>query len=65
MRLSLYPGRLLLLKLLTLVNDKIILGTIFMRNLIKGNIYSLDLVSRLTLNVPVRLTRNYYPINLQ
>jgi len=39
------------------------LGTIFMNHLIRGGIDSVDLVSRLTFNVPVRLTRNYYPIN--
>jgi len=36
------------------------LGTIFMNNLIRGDIDSEDLVSRLTFNVPVRLMRNYY-----
>jgi len=40
------------------------LGTIFMKNLIRGDIDSVDLVSRLTFNVPVRLMRNYFPINL-
>jgi len=40
------------------------LGTVFMNNLIRGDIDSVDLVSRLTFNVSVRLTRNYYPINL-
>jgi len=40
------------------------LGTIFMNNLVRGDIDSVDLVSRLTFNVPVRLMRNYYPINL-
>jgi len=34
-----------------------------MNHLIRGGIDSVDLVSRLTCNVPVRLTRNYYPIN--
>jgi len=38
------------------------LGTIFMNNLIRGDIDSVNLVSRLTFNVPVRLMRNYYPI---
>jgi len=38
--------------------------TIFMNNLIRGDIDSVDLVSRLTFNVPVRLMRNYFPINL-
>jgi len=37
------------------------LGTIFMQNLIRGDIDSVENVSRLTFNVPVRLTRNYYP----
>jgi len=40
------------------------LGTIFMNNLIRGDIGSVDLVSRLTFNVHVRLMRNYYPNNL-
>jgi len=40
------------------------LGTIFMNNLIRGDIDSVDLVRRLSFNVPVRLMRNYYPINL-
>jgi len=35
------------------------LGTIFMQNLIRGDIDSIELVNRLTFNVPVRLTRNY------
>jgi len=35
-----------------------------MNNLIRSDIDSVDLVSRLTFNVPVRLMRNYYPINL-
>jgi len=38
------------------------LGTIFMQNLIRGDIDSVELLSRLTFNVPVRL--NYYPLNL-
>jgi len=40
------------------------LGTIFMYNLIRGDFDSVDFVSRLTFNVPVRLIRNNYPINL-
>jgi len=40
------------------------LGTIFMNNIIRGDIDSVDLVRRLTFNVPVRLMRNYNPINL-
>jgi len=40
------------------------LSTIFMNNLIRGDIDSVDLVGGLTSNVPVRLMRNYYPINL-
>jgi len=35
------------------------LGTIFMQNLIRGDVDSVELVNRLTFNVPVRLTRNY------
>jgi len=34
------------------------LGTIFMNNLIRGGIDSIDFESRLTFNVPVRLMRN-------
>jgi len=34
------------------------LGTIFMNNLIRGDIDSVDLVYHLTFNVPVRLMRN-------
>jgi len=48
----------------SLVSRRIMLGTIFMNNLIRGDIDSVDLVSRLTFNVPVRLMRNYHPINL-
>jgi len=40
------------------------LGTIFMNNLIRGDVDYVDLVSRLTFNAPVRLMRNYHPINL-
>jgi len=40
------------------------LGSIFINNLIRGDIDSVDLLSRQTFNVPVRLMRNYYPINL-
>jgi len=40
------------------------LGIIFMQNLIRGDVDSVELVSRLTFNVSVRLTRNYYPLNL-
>jgi len=54
---------LLLINLPSLVNRRTILGTIFMNNPIRGDIDSVDLVSRLTFNVPVRLMRNYYPIN--
>jgi len=35
------------------------LGPIFMQNLIRGDIDSVELINRLTFNVPVRLTRNY------
>jgi len=56
-----YQSRLLLLNLPTLVNRRTMLGTIFMQNLIRGDIDSVENVSRLTFNVPVRLTRNYYP----
>jgi len=59
-----YQSRLLLLNLPTLVNSGTMLGTIFMPNLIRGDIDSVELVSRLTFNVPVRLTRTYYPLNL-
>jgi len=40
------------------------LGTIFMNSIINSYISSVDLISRQTFNVPVRLLRNYYPINL-
>jgi len=63
-RLPSYSSRLLLINLPTLVSRRIMLGTIFMNNLIKGDIDSVDLVSRLSFNVPVRLMRNYHPINL-
>jgi len=53
-----------LLNLPTLVNRRTMLGTIFMQTLIRGDIYAVELVNRLTFNVPVRLTRNYYPLNL-
>jgi len=55
---------LLLLNLPTLVNRRTMLGTIFMQHFIRGDIDSVELVSRLTFNVPVRLKRNYYPLNL-
>jgi len=38
--------------------------TIYMQNFIRGDIDSVELVRRLTFNVPVRLTRSYYPLNL-
>jgi len=63
-RLPSYSSRLLLINLPGLVSRRIKLGTIFMNNLIRGDIDSVDLVSRLTFNVPVRLMRNYHPINL-
>jgi len=63
-RLPSYQSRLLLLNLPTLVNRRTMLSTIFMQNLIRGDIDSVELVNRLTFNVPVRLTRNYYPLNL-
>jgi len=63
-RLPSYSSRLLLINLPTLVSRRIMLGTIFMNNLIRGDIDSVDLVSRLSFNVPVRLMRNYHPINL-
>jgi len=59
-RLPFYSSRLLLINLPSLVNRKTMLGTIFINNLIRGDIDSVDLVSRLTFNVPVRLMRNYY-----
>jgi len=55
-RLSSYQSRLLLLNLPTLVNRRTRLGTIL-------NSDSVELVNRLTFNVPVRLARNYYPQN--
>jgi len=63
-RLPSYQSRLLLLNLPTLANHRTMLGTIFMQNLIRGDIDSVELVSCLSFNVPVRLTRNYYPLNL-
>jgi len=63
-RLPSYSSRLLLINLPTLVSRRITLGTIFMNNLIRGDIDSIDLVSRLSFNDPVRLMRNYHPINL-
>jgi len=63
-RLPSYQSRLLLLNLPTLVNRKTLLGTFFMQNLIINYIDSVELVNRLSFNVPVRLTRNYYPLNL-
>jgi len=61
-RLPSYQSRLLLLNLITLVNRRTMIGTIFMQNLIRGDIDSVELVNRRTFNVPVRLTRNYYPL---
>jgi len=63
-RLASYQSRLLLLNLPTLVNRRTMLGTIFMQNRIRGDIDSVELVNRLTFNVPARLTRNYYPLYL-
>jgi len=40
------------------------LGTIFLNYLIRGDIDSVDWVSRLTFNVLGRLTRYYYPVYL-
>jgi len=47
-----------LLNLPTLVSPRTMLGKIFMQNLIRSDIDSVELVNRLTFNVPVRLTRN-------
>jgi len=55
---------LLLNNLPTLVSRRTMLGNICMHNLIRGDFHSVDLVSRRTFNVPVRLMRNYYPINV-
>jgi len=63
-RLPSYQSRLLLLNLPTLVNRRTMPGTIFMQNLIRGDIDSVELVNRLTFNVSARLTRNYNPLNL-
>jgi len=63
-RLPPYSSRLQIINLPSLVNHRTMFGTIFMNNLIRGDIDSVHLVSRLTFNVPVRLMRNYYPINL-
>jgi len=63
-RLPSYSSRLLLINLPSLVSRRIMLGTIFMNNLIRGDIGSVDLVKRTSFNVPVRLMRNYHPINL-
>jgi len=63
-RLPSYSSRFLLINLPSLVNRRTMLVYIFMNNLIRGNIYSVDLVSRLTFNAPLELMRNYYPINL-
>jgi len=59
-RLSSYSSRVLLINL----NVELCLVLFFMNNLIRGDIDSVNLVSRLTFNVLVRLMRNYYPINL-
>jgi len=50
-----YQSRLLLLNLPTLVNRRTMLGTIFMQNLIRGDVDSVELVNRLTFNV------SFYP----
>jgi len=63
-RLPSYSSRLLLINFPSLVKRRTMRGTIFMNNLIRSDIDSVDLVSRLTFNVPVRLMRNYYPIYL-
>jgi len=63
-RLPSYQSILLLLSLPTLVNRRTMLGTIFMQNLIRGDVDSAELVSHQTFNIPARLTRNYYPLNL-
>jgi len=62
-RLLSYSSRLLLINLPSVVSRRTMLSTIFMNNLIRGDIDSVDLVSRLHFNVPVRPMRNYYPIN--
>jgi len=41
-----YSSRLLLINLPTLVSRRIMLGTIFINNIIRGDIDSVDLVSR-------------------
>jgi len=53
-RVPSYSSRLKLINLTTIVNRRAMLC----------DIDSVDLVSRLNFNVPVRLMRNYYPINL-
>jgi len=63
-RLPSYSSRLLLINWPSLVNRRTMLGTIFMNNLIRGGIYFVYLVSRLTFNVPIRLMQNYNSINL-
>jgi len=40
------------------------LGTILTQNLIRGDVDSVEFLNRQTFNVPVRLTRNCYPLNL-
>jgi len=50
-RLPSYQSRLLLLNLPTHVNRRTMLGTIFMQNLIRGDVDSVELLSCITFNV--------------
>lgn len=59
-----YSSRLLLINLPSLANRRTMLGTVFICKLIRGDVESPDLISRLNFSVPSRVTRNYIPLIL-
>jgi len=62
--LASYSSRLLLINVPSLSNRRTLLGTMFIRNLIHGEVEIPELLSRLHLNVPNRFTRYYIPLVL-
>jgi len=59
-----YSSRQLLINLPSLANRRTMLGTVFICKLIRGDVESPDLISRLNFSVPSRFTRNYIPLIL-
>jgi len=59
-----YSSRLLLINLPSLANRRTVRGTVFICKLIRLDVESPDLISRLNFSVPSRFTRNYIPLIL-